>query len=928
MIYGKITPRLMLGFLLLSSLPLSGLAWLYVQAFERTLQHLELENLSSLADQKADQINTYINERLTDSRMLAKSLAAFDTLQAHSDVQAGQGTVLPPNYRAKEQLYRDYFRTLLESVGYYDLLLIDTRGNVVFSIRHESDYKSNLNTGPYRDSALAAAHNEAIALFDTQITQAQSYAPSAGKPAIFIVAPVFNASKIIGTLALQMDLDKLTAVTGDTTGLGKTGETILAQLDRDGALYVGTMRHIPDAAFRYRAPMDKIAAPMRAALAGEHNKGISRDYAGVKIVGAWRYLPALRWGMVVKMDTSEAFAPLYRLQKLGLFALGLVLLVASIVALLFGRDLVAPIRQLITATERIAGGDLNRRAPLVGCDEFQQLAVSFNTMTDHLQFNYKDLERQVEQRTADIRLAMEQLNEAQHIAQVGSWDLDLTNNLLIWSDEIYHLFEIDKDRFSATYEAFLNAVHPDDSNAVNAAYSRSLETQKPYEITHRLLMPDGRIKYVTERCVSYFDAEGKPLRSAGTVQDVTELKQAELALKQLNEELEQRVQQRTDLLQHAKEEADRANNAKSEFLSRMSHELRTPMNAIMGFAQLLESDRETPLTPDQADNVREINHAGLHLLELINEVLDLARIETGRIELSLEPVEMRSLIGECKALLQPLSSERGIELTLNIDGTGTVQADRLRLRQILLNLLSNAVKYNCDKGSVQISCEPVAEDRARISVRDSGRGIAAEALQRLFKPFERIESAYDGIEGAGIGLALTKRLVEAMNGSIGVESVIGQGSTFWFELPSAEATDYSPSSVRADTAMQNTYVATHTVLYVEDNPANLRLVRKIIATHTGLLMLDARTAEEGLAVAIAQHPNLILLDINLPGMSGFEVLRHLQDNPATCAIPVIAISANAMERDIKKGLAAGFTDYLTKPLDILKLLSLLDTLLK
>lgn len=927
MICGKITPRLMLGFLLLSSLPLAGLAWLYVQAFERTLQHLELENLSSLADKKADQINAYINERLTDSRLLAKSFAAFDTLQAHSDGQSGQGSVLSPNYLAKEQLYRDYFRTLLESVGYYDLLLIDTRGNVVFSIRHDSDYKSNLNTGPYRDSALATAHQEAIALLDMQITQAQPYAP-AGKPAIFIVAPVFNAGKIIGTLALQMDLDKLTAVTSDTTGLGKTGETILAQLDSNGALYVGTMRHIPDAAFRYHVPMDKIARPMRSALAGEHDNGIRYDYAGVEVIGAWRYLPALRWGMVVKMDTSEAFAPLYRLQKLGLLALALVLLVASVVALLFGRALVAPIRQLMTATERIAGGDLNRRAPLVGCDEFQQLAVSFNTMTERLQFNYEGLERQVEQRTADIRLAMEQLNDAQHIAQIGSWELDLTNNLLVWSDEIYRLFEIDKDRFSATYEAFLNAVHPEDSNAVNAAYSRSLETQKPYEITHRLLMPDGRIKYVTERCISYFDAEGKPLRSAGTVQDVTELKQAELALKQLNEELEQRVQQRTDLLQHAKEEADRANNAKSEFLSRMSHELRTPMNAIMGFAQLLESDRETPLTPDQADNVREISHAGLHLLELINEVLDLARIETGRIELSLEPVEMRSLIGECKALLLPLSSERGIELTLKIDGTGTVQADRLRLRQILLNLLSNAVKYNCDKGSVHISCQPVAEDKVRISVRDSGRGIAAEALPRLFKPFERIESAYDGIEGAGIGLALTKRLVEAMSGSIGVESVVGQGSTFWFELPAAEAKDYSPSVVRADTAMQNTYVATHTVLYVEDNPANLRLVRKIICTHTRLLMLDARTAEAGLEVAIAQHPNLILLDINLPGMSGFEVLRHLQDNPATCDIPVVAISANAMERDIKKGLAAGFADYLTKPLDISKLLSLLDTLLK
>jgi CheY-like chemotaxis protein len=382
------------------------------------------------------------------------------------------------------------------------------------------------------------------------------------------------------------------------------------------------------------------------------------------------------------------------------------------------------------------------------------------------------------------------------------------------------------------------------------------------------------------------------------------------------------------LLLRAKEEAELANNAKSEFLSRLSHELRTPMNAVLGFAQLLETDEETPLTPDQVDHVREIRHAGRHLLELINEVLDLARIETGRIELSMEPVELSALIGECIALLRPLASVRQIELSLDGDDSSTVQADRLRLRQILLNLLSNAVKYNRDKGNVLISCRLVAEGRVRISVRDNGRGIAADALPRLFKPFERIESAYDGIDGAGIGLALTKYLVEAMDGTIGVESVAGEGSTFWVEFPAAEAKVYLPVDLIASDAMQNTYVTAKTVLYIEDNPANLRLVQKIISTQTCLLLLDARTAEQGLDIAKAQHPDLILLDINLPGMNGFEALRQLQDDPVTCGIPVIAISANAMERDVKKGLAAGFVDYLTKPLDIPKLLTLLDAILK
>lgn len=919
----RIFPRLLLGFLLLSPLPLAGLTWLYVQAFQHTLQQSVMESLSSLADKKAEQINAYLDERLKDAQLLAKSFAAQDILLAHT--ARDKETI---NGNSVERIYRDYFLTMFESVGYYDMLLIDIDGNVVFSIQHESDYGSNLNTGPYRTSALADAQREAIAVLDIIITQAKPYAPSAGKPAIFVVSPVFQAGKIVGTVALQMDLDKLMAVTSDITGLGRTGETVLAQVDGDEVLYVAPLRHIPDAAFQYRVPLSKIAKPMEMALSGRHDKGLSRDYVGVEIIGVWRYLPALRWGMVVKMDVEEAFAPLYRLRQFSAIALGLLLLSASVVALVLGRSLVAPIKQLTRATEQIAGGDLFRRAPLVGCREFRQLAASFNTMTEQLQGYYTNLEQQVEQRTADMRLVLEQLNEAQHIAQMGSWELDLLDNTLTWSDETFRLFEIDKKRFGATYEAFLNAIHPDDRDAVNMAYSRSLQTREPYEISHRLLMPDGRIKYVTERCASYFDADNKPLRSVGTVQDVTELKQAEMALKQLNEELEQRVRQRTELLQRAKEEADRANNAKSEFLSRMSHELRTPMNAIMGFAQLLESDTDAPLNDDQADSVREIRRAGRHLLDLINEVLDLARIEAGRIVLSLEPVEVPALLGECSALLQPLLAERRIALTLDEDAVAVVQADRLRLRQVLLNLLSNAIKYNRDGGTVTVSYRPTTiEGRIRIEVSDTGRGIAAEALPLLFNAFERIESAYDGIEGTGIGLALSKRLVEAMHGCIGVDSVLGQGSTFWLELPAAEANDYL--SFGDDTVLRNSYDASpRTLLYIEDNPANLRLLHKVIDTHTGLLLLEARTAEQGLAIAKEQRPDLIMLDINLPGMSGFEVLRRLQDNPDTCNIPVIAISANAMERDIKKGLDAGFIDYLTKPLVIPKLLELLNSVLK
>ncbi|MCK9637991.1 MAG: ATP-binding protein [Methylobacter tundripaludum] len=389
------------------------------------------------------------------------------------------------------------------------------------------------------------------------------------------------------------------------------------------------------------------------------------------------------------------------------------------------------------------------------------------------------------------------------------------------------------------------------------------------------------------------------------------------------------IARREQALIKALDEAESANNAKSEFLSRMSHELRTPLNAIMGFSQLLEINQGNPLTPEQTDYVQEILYAGQHLLELINEVLDLARIESGRIELSLEPVEMSQLVDECVALLQPLVAEHHIKLSLDIDSTAAVQADRFRLRQVLLNLLSNAIKYNHHAGSVHIVCQPAHEGMARIMVKDSGRGIPATALPRLFRAFERIESAYSGIEGTGIGLALSKRLVEAMQGVIGVESVVGEGSVFWVELPAAEVVSDCPASVASGAdAVQNSYTSVRTLLYVEDNPANLRLVREIIATRTGLKMLDAHTVELGLEIAGIQHPDLILLDINLPGMDGFEALRRLQNDPATSDIPVVAVSANAMERDIEKGMAAGFADYLTKPIQIPRFLELVDKLIE
>jgi nitrogen-specific signal transduction histidine kinase/CheY-like chemotaxis protein len=372
--------------------------------------------------------------------------------------------------------------------------------------------------------------------------------------------------------------------------------------------------------------------------------------------------------------------------------------------------------------------------------------------------------------------------------------------------------------------------------------------------------------------------------------------------------------------------AEQANEAKSEYLSRMSHELRTPLNAILGFAQLLELD---DLEDDQRDSLGHILSAARHLLELINEVLDIAAIEAGRLSLSLEPVALGDVTGEVVSLIRPLADQHGILLVGPSPACTThVLGDRQRLKQVLLNLLSNAVKYNRAGGSVHLTCDRLGDERLRINVADTGIGIPPESIERLFVPFERLETDH-AVEGTGLGLPLSKRLAEAMGGTLELTSG-PQGSTFWIELPLAEG------SVQREQREQDQLAATReqlkqtgpslTVLYIEDNLSNLQLVEQVLSRRTGINLISAMRPQLGLDLASEHHPDLVVLDLHLPDMPGQEVLRRLRADRRTATVPVVVLSADARPGLITALLELGARAFLTKPLDVKELLELLDTI--
>ncbi len=459
-----------------------------------------------------------------------------------------------------------------------------------------------------------------------------------------------------------------------------------------------------------------------------------------------------------------------------------------------------------------------------------------------------------------------------------------------------------------------------DSERAEAGIKRVLSGNKvtDYELTARAR--DGKETVVSYNATTFYDRDRKLQGVFAAARDVTERKRFERTLQENNVELER-----------ARAAAEKANLAKSDFLSSMSHELRSPLNAILGFAQLMISETPPP-TPSQVASIDPILRAGWYLLELINEILDLAQIESGKLALSLEPTSLAEVMLECQDMIEPQGQKRGIVMTFpSFDVPCYVEADRTRLKQVIINLLSNAIKYNRPQGTVRVDCAANTPNRIRISVRDTGEGLPPEMLTQLFQSFNRLGRETTAEEGTGIGLVMSKRLVEMMGGTIAVESTVGVGSVFSFELHAAVAPGLVIEPTESDVVVHAQVphgAAARTLLYVEDNPANLQLVEQLVGRRSDLRLLSARDGIVGIQLARNHRPEVILMDINLPGISGIEALKILREDTATAHIPVVALSANAMPRDIEKGMHAGFFRYLTKPIKIAEFMQTLDLALE
>lgn len=949
----SITYRLIWAFLFISLLPVGVLTYLTYLTSTDIIKQEATNNLRAIADNKANQIENYIRERERGVVTLSKSPLILDSIESLDQIfhEKGLNSI---EYKELENKLQPFLAEYIENSGYFDLLLISPTGDAIFSIKKGEDLGSNYYTGFYKETELAKTFDRAKTVLETSISDFEYY-PATNEPAAFIAAPILKSGLLIGVVVLQIDNDEIYKVVNDYTGLGKTGETLVATRVREKIVFVTPTRHDPYAAFRKTLPIKKESS-LQQAILGNKGEGITKDYRGKETISVWRYLPSLRWAMQVKIDTLESFTPVEN-YKTTVFTLAAILLILVISAALFIADSISkPILSLIKVVRVVSKGDLKQEVKISSQDEIGELGIAFNKMTSELKAIYEKIEDMVKLRTKQLEEKTEIVELLQNIAIAANEASSLEQALKIALERICkyskwpigHAYLVDKENHNQLIaskiwyldkgESFLEFKELTEKTIFPLGVGlpgRVLESTKAFWIED--INKDNnftRIKVASKSGIKA--AVGFPVLVKKEVVAVLEFF-SEQVLEKDQQFLELMTNVGTQLgrvlersrteeeLRNAKETAETANRTKSSFLANMSHELRTPLNAIIGYSEMLKEEAEDTGNEDFIPDLDKINSSGKHLLQLINSVLDLSKIEAGKMDIYLETFNISTMVNDVTAIIKPLIQKNSNTLVINCDKEiGVMKADLTKVRQSLLNLLSNASKFT-DKGKVTLEVvkkKTESKEIVEFLVTDTGVGMTEEQLKKLFNPFVQADaSTTRKYGGTGLGLAISRQFCTMLGGDITVKSKLGEGSVFTITLP-IECVD---PKIQVQEKFKEEQVTkkkpgTSTALVIDDDP-NVKIILERFLTKDGYQLAAALNGETGLKMAKELKPDIIVLDVMMPTMDGWTVLASLKADPELSNIPVAILT---MSSDKSIGYALGASEYLSKPIDRQNLLKVLN----
>ncbi len=926
--------RILILFLLISPLPLGIMAFTFVQNSRDSISKSVLSHLTDLADLKSDQINTYVDEKFTDLKGISKSNSVFRLIQFYNQYP---DKINDSHDDPAMKPYVNYLKNFSEVLSLKNFLVINKAGKVIFTAFGKNELGTDLNSGKLKRTALAVAHSEVLVFLDCQFSIAPSYAPTNEVPAFFLACPLFRNEQLLGSVVMQLDLHELTSLLIEQTGLGETGETVLAMKDRDSALMITPIRHVEDAAFKYRISEKDLPNPLKKAFRGEHGQGVSIDYSKRDVIAAWRFIPTLNLAMVTKIDIAEAFAPINRLQAYSIWGLAFLILFCSAIAALFTKNFMKPIHDLISAAKNFSKSQVLQRVLPSGSVEFQELGKSFNQMATQIDEQKYNLEMRVLECTKDLQNSNRLYKELTDNIPVGVYSYKSPKGLSYKdqnqiealgkydyvSSQFCRIFKLNQTDLNRAGFTLLSFAHPEERPLFQNIISQSLELAEPLKWEGRFII-ENETKYLLIAAKPTLLEDGDWLWN-GVIVDITDRKKAE-----------------AEILA-AKEIAENANRTKSEFLANMSHEIRTPMNAIIGLTELI---LDTDLSSNQYSNLQKVHSSSKSLLNILNDVLDFAKIEAGKLEVTKSPMKIADLLKNSIDLFNTTATEKGISLRCSIDGNVPeyIFADPQRLSQVLNNLLSNAIKFT-PRGEIEVLIKSGQKKDKQLellfSVRDTGIGLSENQIENLFISFSQADSSITRkYGGTGLGLAISKKLIHLMGGEISVSSREGFGTTFYFTIQ-AESIDqsrfanqsslnqrgpqmgpaqkgytnreFTPNNLKQQSNPLPLFSG-HRILLVEDNLINQEVASQILMKR-GLHITIANNGQEALDYLSKETFDLILMDLHMPVLDGFETTKRIKSEHPELKTPIIAMTAAVMTQDREKCANLGMVDFIEKPID-------------